>query len=127
MKHLKSLQAKFIVGILPIVVSVAVVFSAIFAVQNYRVMRDALTTKQRVLPEVYSVALAALSRDFAQPAIKRVIGSLALDPDVARATVFDDEETVLAQIVVVRLADTEKHALVEHMIIDDTRAGRLNI
>jgi signal transduction histidine kinase/CheY-like chemotaxis protein len=127
MKHLKSLQAKFIVGILPIVVSVAVLFSAIFAVQNYRFMREALTTKQRVLPEVYSVALAALSRDFAQPAIKRVIGSLALDPDVARATVVDDEETVLAQIIVVRLADTEKHALVEHMIIDDTRAGRLNI
>ena len=90
-------------------------------------MRQGLTTKHRVLPEVYSVALAALSRDFERAAIGRIIGSLALDPDVATATVVDDEDTVLGQIKLVELAPSERRALVEQMIVDDTRAGRLNI
>ena len=124
MNRLATLQAKFILGILPVVVIVAVLFSALFAMQNYRQMREALTTKQRVLPEVYSVALAALSRDFAPATIGRVIGSLALDPDVARATVFDDDATVLAQVKLVDLGESERHAVVEQIIYDDMKPGR---
>ena len=127
MTALKTLQAKFILGILPVVVIVAVLFSAIFAIQNYLLMRQALITKQRVLPEVYGVALAALSSNFEQTSIKRVIGSLALDPDVAQATVLDDEDTVLAQIRVINLDTAEASKVIEQMIIDDTKAGRLNI
>jgi len=127
MKSLRTLQAKFIFGILPVVVIVAVLFSAIFAVQNYRQMRQALTTKHRVLPDVYSIALAALSSTFEPASIARVIGSLALDPDVAQATVLDDEDTVLAQIDAVKLEPAEDRKVIEQMIVDDTRAGRLNI
>ncbi len=122
-----SLQTKFVIGILPIVIVVAVIFSGLFARQNYQQMRQALTTKQRVLPEVYSVALAALSSNFEPRAIRRVIGSLALDPDVATATVVDDEDTVLGQIQVIELGASDERAVVEQMIVDDTKSGRLNI
>lgn len=127
MTGLRTLQAKFILGLLPVVVVVSVLFSAIFGVQNYRQMRQSLVAKQRILPEVYSVALAALSSNFEQKSIRRVIGSLALDPDVAQATVLDDEDTVLAQIDVVKLAPNEPGKLIEQLIVDDTKDGRLNI
>src|SRR5262245_49949454 len=107
MSRFSTLRAKFVFAILPMVVIVAIAFSGIFAFQNYQQMRYTLHTKQRVLPEVYGRALSALSRDFNPPAIARVIGSLTVDRDVARATVFDGENLAVAQLRLVNLAESE--------------------
>lgn len=127
MRGFSTLRVKFIIGILPMVVLVAVLFSAIFALQNYKQMREALATKQRVLPEVYGQALAALSREFAAPAIGRVIGSLVVDPDVARATVFDPDDVVLAQVKRIDLDDNEPRVSVEQLILDERTAGSAGV
>jgi signal transduction histidine kinase/CheY-like chemotaxis protein len=127
MSRLATVQAKFILGILPLVLAVAVIFSAILGYQDYQSAHEALKNKQQSLPKVYSVALAALSQSFQTAWISRVVGSLALDPDVASASVLDDEGNVLVQVAVVRLADAEPRRVVEHPIVDDTKPGRLTI
>ncbi len=126
-KGLGTVQAKFLLSIVPVVVVAALLFSAIFGFQDYRSAHQALESKQENLPKVYSVALAALSQNFQQAWITRVIASLALDPDVADAAVFDDEDKLLARIAVVELAPDEPRTVVDQMIVDDTRPGRLTI
>jgi formate dehydrogenase assembly factor FdhD len=61
-----TVQAKFILSIVPVVVLVAVLFSAIFGYHDYKQAHQALKSKQESLPQVYSVALAALSQNFQQ-------------------------------------------------------------
>jgi signal transduction histidine kinase/DNA-binding response OmpR family regulator len=127
LNRLTTVQAKFILGILPIVVLVALLFSAILGYKDYRDGHARLSAKQQNLPQVYSVALAALSQNFQTAWIARVIGSLALDPDVASVAVLDDEETVVAQLKVVELQADESRAVTERLIVDDTKVGRLTI
>jgi signal transduction histidine kinase/CheY-like chemotaxis protein/uncharacterized membrane protein affecting hemolysin expression len=122
-----TVQAKFILSIVPVVVLVAVLFSAIFGYHDYNQAHQALKSKQESLPQVYSVALAALSQNFQQAWISRVIASLTLDPDVAYAAVFDDEDKLLARIEVVALEPDEQRTLVDQVIVDDTKPGRLTI
>ena len=125
--RLATVQAKFILSIVPVVVVVALLFSGIFGYHDYSNAHQALKSKQENLPKVYSVALAALSQNFQDAWIARVIASLALDPDVADAAVFDDEEKQLARIEVVRLEPGEKRTVVDQLIVDDTKSGRLTI
>lgn len=127
MKRLSTLQSKFILSILPVVIVVALLFSGVLGFLDYQNAHQALKAKQQSLPKVYSVALAALSGNFQPAWISRVIGSLTLDPDVAGATVFDDEDNVLAQVRVIGLQDGEKRVVVEEMVVDDTKSGRLTI
>ena len=119
-----TVQAKFILSIVPLVV-VAVLFSAIFGYHDYNQAHQALKSKHESLPQVYSVALAALSQNFQQAWISRVIASLTLDPDVAYAAVFDDEDKLLARIDVVELEPDEQRTMVDQVIVDDTKSGRL--
>ena len=126
MKGLKTLQAKFVLGLLPVVVIVAALFAAILGVQDYRKMRDSQTAKQRALPEVYSVALAALSDHFEQEHIWRVVRYLSLDPDVANVTVVDANDRVVTRLDVVPLSESESRTVVEQLIVDDSKAGQLN-
>ena len=125
--RLSTVQAKFILGILPLVIVVAVVFSAILGYRDYQSAYQALKAKQESLPQVYSVALAALSQDFKTAWITRIVASMGLDPDVATVAVLDDEGEVLARVVVVTLEDSEPRRVVERVIVDDTQAGRLTI
>jgi signal transduction histidine kinase/CheY-like chemotaxis protein len=122
-----TVQAKFILSIVPVVVVVAVLFSGLFGYHDYINAHQALKSKQENLPKVYGVALAALSQNFQEAWIARVIASLQLDPDVADAAVFDDEEKQLARIEVVRLEPGEKRTVVDQLIVDDTKSGRLTI
>ncbi len=127
MSRFTTVQAKFLLGVLPVVILVAFIFSAILGFQDYQNAHQVLKAKQRQLPQVYAVALAALSQNFQKAWVSRVIGSLALDPDVADAAVLDDEDNVLAQISVVKLQQGERRNVVEELIVDDTKAGRMTI
>lgn len=117
-----TVQAKFILSIVPVVV-VAVLFCAIFGYHDYNQAHQALKSKQESLPQVCSVALAALSQNFQQAWISRVIASLTLDPDVAYAAVFDDEDKLLARIDVVELEPDEQRTVVDQVIVDDTKSA----
>ena len=121
----QTLQSKFVRRVLPVVGLVAIVFSVLLGVQDYRNSHAALQTKQRNLPEAYSVALAALSQNFKPASISRVIASLKLDPDVANVVVFDDQDNELSKLEVVHLVGAEKGTVVEKLIVDDTVTGRM--
>ena len=121
----QTLQSKFVRRVLPVVGLVAIVFSVLLGVQDYRNAHAALQTKQRNLPEAYSVALAALSQNFRPASISRVIASLKLDPDVANVVVFDDQDNELSKLEVVHLVGAEKGTVVEKLIVDDTVTGRM--
>ena len=127
MNALKTLQAKFILGIFPVVIIVTALVATILGVQDYRRMSEAQTAKQRALPEVYSVALAALSEHFEPERIWRIVRSLSLDPDVASATVVDGKDSVIAHIDVVPLDASENRTVVEQLIIDDSKPGQLRV
>ena len=127
MSEAQTLQSKFVLRVLPVVGFVAIVFSVLLGIQDNRNAQEALQTKQRNLPEVYSAALAALSQNFKPASISRVIASLKLDPDVASVIVFDDQDNELSKVEVVHLVGAEKGTVVEKLIVDDTVAGRMTI
>ena len=53
MSRFTTVQAKFLLGVLPVVILVAFIFSAILGFQDYQNAHQVLKAKQRQLPQGY--------------------------------------------------------------------------
>ena len=95
---LRSLRAKFLALIVPLVLLSTVIVFGIAELAARREANRKLHTKLVEIVEIQSAVLSDPLWDVADEQVKLIVAAIAIDPDVLGAIVYDDSNSIIASV-----------------------------